>query len=52
MSKKKFKLKLWQKIMLGMILGIILGLFDPSIMDYKLVVLVEPIESFSVICLK
>jgi Na+/H+-dicarboxylate symporter len=43
MSKKKFKLKLWQKIMLGMVLGIILGLFDPSIMGYKAVHLVEPI---------
>lgn len=43
MSKKKFKLKLWQKIMLGMVLGIILGLFDPSIIGYKVVDLVEPI---------
>jgi Na+/H+-dicarboxylate symporter len=43
MSKKKFKLKLWQKIMLGMVLGIILGLFDPSIIGYKVVHLVEPI---------
>ena len=43
MSKKKFKLKLWQKIMLGMVLGIILGLLDPSILEYKVVNIVEPI---------
>ena len=40
---KKFKLKLWQKIMIGMVLGIILGLFDPSIMGYKAVHIVEPV---------
>ncbi len=43
MSNKKFKFKLWQRIMIGMILGVILGLANPSIMGYKVVQLVEPI---------
>jgi Na+/H+-dicarboxylate symporter len=40
---KKLKLKLWQKIIIGMVLGIILGFFDPNILGYKMVDIVEPI---------
>lgn len=45
MSNKKFKLKLWQKIMIGMILGIVCGLVNPEIMGYKVVNLFEPISA-------
>ena len=40
---KKFKLKLWQKIMIGMLLGILLGAINPSVLDHKIVDIVEPI---------
>jgi Na+/H+-dicarboxylate symporter len=43
MSEKKFKLKLWQRIMIGMILGIILGIANPEVMGYKVIQIVEPI---------
>ena len=40
---KRFKLKLWQKILIGMLLGIITGAFDPSLFGYKVHLLVEPV---------
>lgn len=40
---KKFKLKLWHRIMIGMILGIIIGMLDPTIIGYKVVNIIEPI---------
>lgn len=40
---KKLKLKLWQKIIIGMVLGVILGFFDPSVSGYKVVEFVEPV---------
>jgi Na+/H+-dicarboxylate symporter len=39
---KKFKLKLWQKILIGMLLGILTGALDPSLFGYKVHFLVEP----------
>ena len=39
----KFKFKLWQKIMIGMLLGILLGATNPSVLDHKIVDIVEPI---------
>lgn len=39
----KFKFKLWQKIMIGMLLGIVLGATDPSVLNHKIVDIVEPI---------
>ncbi len=40
---KKLKLKLWQKIIIGMVLGVILGFFDPNISGYNVVEIVEPV---------
>jgi len=39
---KEFKLKLWQKILIGMILGIITGAYDPSFFGYKVQTIAEP----------
>lgn len=40
---KKFKLKLWQKIMISMVLGVMLGYFNPSVLGYNIVDVIEPI---------
>ncbi len=41
--QKRFKLKLWQKIMIGMILGIVLGHFNPVIGDHRVAAIIEPV---------
>lgn len=40
---KKTGLKLWQKVMLGMLLGVLLGLADPVLFDYRVVQILEPV---------
>lgn len=43
MTKSKFKLKLWQRIIVGMILGILVGALRVEIFDYEVASIVEPI---------